>query len=127
MPTRGRPTGDPALKSWARIQLRAAVKAQAIATGRGCEIPHCLLPTRTINWTAPRFAPDSYVLDEIKKRRMGGSPTDPTNVRPAHHRCNSVDGVKLTNQLKAINGTQGRPRRVKNKRANQPATTEGRW
>lgn len=99
-PRRHAPTGDPALKTPARKALRAQVKRDAIAEGRGCEIPRCVMPSRRIDWAA-KLGPWSYVLDEVTPRVLGGSPIDPANVRPAHHRCNAVAGVAITNAIKA--------------------------
>jgi len=116
-------TGDPALKTYARVRLRRTIRTQAIATGRGCEVPTCLMATRAIDWDAPRGHPAAYVLDEIKARALGGRADDPNNVRPAHHRCNSHAGQALGQRMKRIN----KGNKTKALTTTQPATTEGRW
>ena len=103
------PSGDPALKSPARRALRDQVRKDAMATGRGCELPICVMPIRQIDWSA-KTGPWSYVLDEIVPRVAGGSSIDPGNVRPGHQRCNAVAGVRLTNQIKLrARLAEGRP------------------
>lgn len=94
-------TGDPALQSKARRRLREDVRRDGIARGRGCERPDCQLPGVPIDYRpltrGERPRPTSYVLDEIMPRDHGGDPADPTNVRPAHHRCNAAAGARMTN------------------------------
>ncbi|GAB6902500.1 hypothetical protein [Kineosporia succinea] len=108
MPTkRTRTTGDPALKTYARKQLRAAILIE-VKAGRGCEKPRCLMRTRAIAWWLPRTSPWSYDLDEILTRDQGGSPTDPHNVRPAHARCNRSAGAGLTNSKRRARAAAAR-------------------
>lgn len=94
-PRRFAPTGDPALKTVERKRLRLAV-----AKGHPpCMAPVCYLPGVPIDYEAKR-GPASYVLGEIVPRVLGGSPVDPVNVRPEHHRCNAIAGVQLANKIK---------------------------
>ena len=84
------PTGDPALKSAARKQLRAQVKALGLPCARcGMEI----------DYQAKR-GPLSYVLGEIMPRYLGGSATDPNNVQPEHWRCSAQSGARITNKIR---------------------------
>lgn len=112
MPPRTQPTGDPALKTPARRALRATIKARALREGWGCQMPTCHMPNRAIRWDAPYPNPWSYVLDEIHPRHLGGSPTDPANVRPAHLRCNAIAGAKIT-ATKRRKQARPRPRPAK--------------
>lgn len=87
--------GDRRLGLATRKRLTAALRAQR----RGCEKPVCLIEqaggTRAIDYDAPRYAPDSFVVDEIVPRAHGGDPLDPANVRPSHWRCNASHGGRL--------------------------------
>lgn len=82
---------------------------EEVKQGRGCEMPTCLMPTREIDWTAPARTPWAYVLDEIIIRDHGGRADDPENVRPAHHRCNSAAGARITNAKRQASNPAARP------------------
>ncbi len=86
--TRHAPTGDPALKTPARLRLRDAVKALGLPCAR-CGNP--------IDYTLKGPHPWSYVLGEIIPRYLGGSAEDPNNVQPEHWRCGAQDGARITN------------------------------
>jgi 5-methylcytosine-specific restriction endonuclease McrA len=94
-----RGSGDPALKTYARVSLRNAVRKDAISRGDyTCRHPRCMLPGVPIDFTPGAKGPASYTLDEITPRVLGGSPVDPANVRATHWRCNAAEGARIKNR-----------------------------
>jgi len=53
----------------------------------------CWLCHEPIDYDAPARTPRSFTVDEVIPRSKGGSATDPDNLRPAHHVCNSERGA----------------------------------
>lgn len=94
---RGRPRGnDPALKTYARRQLVARIRAERRPY---CQHPHCQLPGVPIDYNAPRGHPLALQVDEILPRAHGGNPEDYQNVRATHTRCNTAAGARLLNDI----------------------------
>lgn len=86
---------DPRLKSGARLRCLAIVRA------RGEPCCRCGRPINyQLRHRAGRPNPAAFVGDEIISRRDGGDPTDPANVRAAHHRCNAQAGARVTNAIR---------------------------
>ena len=103
MPPRGRPTGDPALKTAARTRCLRTVRARGARNNEPCG--HCGKPIDyTLKHQPGKPHPWAFVGDEIQPRHLGGNPTDPNNVRPSHHRCNAQAGVAITNAKKRARG-----------------------
>jgi hypothetical protein len=107
MPAKGTPTtGDPRLSSPARRRLVAAIRDAALSMAIPPPCGYCHKP---IHWYA-KAGPWRYVLDEWPTpRHLGGDPTDPSNVRPAHHRCNASAGAAVTNAKRWGNRSLTRP------------------
>lgn len=57
--------------------------------GSVCEIPECKAPTREIVFGLRRNHPLGPSLDHVVPLHLGGHPTDPANLRPAHFGCNA--------------------------------------
>jgi hypothetical protein len=95
-------SNDPRLKTPLRKRLVAELRAQH----RDCEMPTCLLPTREIDYTAGRYTPASFCADEIIARWLGGDPLNPTNLRPAHWRCNASAGGHAAAAIRGHNTPQ---------------------
>ena len=82
---------DPRLKGRPRARLRQAVAA----LGLPCQHPACLHPGVPIDYRYGARGPLAYHLDEIVRVCEGGSPLDPSNVRPTHADCNLRDGARI--------------------------------
>ncbi len=52
-----------------------------------------------IRYDAPPRTPLSFSVNHRVPRSRGGSITDPTNLEPAHYRCNSAAGNRPTPTL----------------------------
>lgn len=94
----------------ARRKLRAWLKAQ----GLPCHI--CGLPIDyTLDWYVdPRDGrrkrhPMSFEVDELVPVSLGGSPTDRSNVAPAHRICNERRGNKVTMYVTRAPGKNSLP------------------
>lgn len=87
---------------------RAKVKAQVLAEETDCHICHEPVDkSLTVTWGkhGPRCKGDGCpgcsphpmrpVVDEVIPRSKGGSPTDRTNCRLAHWRCNRIKSDKV--------------------------------
>lgn len=59
------------------------------------EETHCWLCHRFVDQTLPPRTPQSRSVDHIVPLALGGDPHDRSNVRLAHHGCNSRRGAGL--------------------------------
>lgn len=104
---RARPRGnDPALKTAARARAVRAVRDQRLP---------CAICGHPIDYTLAARTRWSFTVDEIVPRSVGGSATDPANLRPAHQTCNSRRGAHHGNHLRR---TRTQP---------DPTTINQRW
>lgn len=89
-------TGDPALKTRARRNLRALIAAKRLP----CQAPACKYPGQPIDYQPQRkgqpWNPLGYELGEIVPRAMGGRADDPGNVRPEHADCNRAEAHAIS-------------------------------
>jgi hypothetical protein len=112
VPPRGRPTGDPRLKTYDWDRIKRYWQRQARPD---CEATHCLLPGVPIRYTGPR-GPDSL---DVGHRNLRADDTRTTwtidDTRPEHARCNRKAG-----------STAGHARRAAMTAAPRPATA-ARW
>jgi 5-methylcytosine-specific restriction endonuclease McrA len=58
--------------------------------------PTCWLCGEPIDTKLPPQHPYSATVDHVIPLSLGGPPTSPANLRPAHKRCNSSRGNRLT-------------------------------
>lgn len=80
-----KPKGNPRSKNGHR---RRRLRARVASLG----LP-CALCGKPIDYSLPPGHPMGYELDEIVPVSLGGSPTDPSNVQPAHRVCNERKGA----------------------------------
>lgn len=60
------------------------------------------------DYDLPAGDPMSFEVDEIIPVSLGGSPTDPDNVQPAHRICNQRKSNKLGFTVEQPSGEPGR-------------------
>lgn len=82
-----------------RRRLRARLKAQGLP---------CAICGGPIDYDLPAGDPMSFEVDEIIPVSLGGSPTDPDNVQPAHRICNQRKSNKLGFTVEQPSGEPGR-------------------